>query len=1123
MGVVRLCRPGLAAVVVLAAICGAGAQAPAQSTKPGALQPSERTPITVQPNLGTIDASGGVQFAPDGRYLAVGNERQIKLWDVRTGRPLRTLEDVANVEWFTFIDNGARILSLHRDGRSRIWDPLTGKLLKSAEFLPADSHPIAFVAHHPERRLLAIGLMSHSIILWDYAKGRRLAEIPATAATAWLSKDGKRLKVASGSTVEVFNLATRRVVSTTSLSREGKMHAVRFLDDTLLVAKTKEVDCDADVLLVSLTPREHRRTTIDKAPGCKKDRDGNIDTASDSLMLFHDEDNQRLYISRVGVPGFKVWDLAANRAASPVGNVHGVGSLVGVDRNFAFGVFDDGHRLRIVSLDDGRQTSELAPGHGDAFHFAIASADGRQIMLVQENGGNYRFTVWPVDGGTPQFYSLRLPDAFTVLHAVPGANLVLASDDKGRISTHSLQSGREVSAFSLAGVAEVNRARLSPDGRHILMSVELAAPSAAQADPDGNATYLVDARTGKVVREFRPGRYSWEGYSDGTDLVPNASAFAFSADGKRFAIAWMIAGVEIWSLDPLGLVKGMGSPHGTSVAFSEDTRMLVVGSRDEGVFIFSVETGKMVRAFERSLVAGHVNTASVAVSPDGALVAAGPGQRAVSSGDIGRERRVQVWETASGKVRYLLSGHEANVHALVFTSDNRWLVSGSGDGTIRYWDRKTGQLGATFAAAPDGRWVIVTDKGFFAASADAGDLLSVVRGFESYSVMQVYKHLYRPDLVQAALKGDLKGAYKDAAFHLNLETILDTGPAPRIEHAGEDDRARRRYHQAHGADRRHRRRHRPPRGVEGQRPETGQGGARGAEGRPGHVALHLHAHGDAPHRPEQGQHRRADRLQRQGPARHAADPDHGAQGRRATAGERARMHVLAIGVDEYRMQSYKLKYAVNDTLKFSKALEIVGSTLFAEVKPTILTDKQVTEQAIASAFDRIGADAKEGDVFVLYLAGHGKAIAGKYYYYPQTLEEDHSVEQHAIGQDKWETWLAKVGHVHEVGALPRHLLWRCRRCPGARRRRRHRDRHQPPQARHRAEPDRGLAPGSLRGLQGPRRAHLRAAGGPAQDRRQRRRRHRADLGPRQPRQRPGAEDHPGAVQGAAVADPPAAG
>jgi len=38
--------------------------------------------------------------------------------------------------------------------------------------------------------------------------------------------------------------------------------------------------------------------------------------------------------------------------------------------------------------------------------------------------------------------------------------------------------------------------------------------------------------------------------------------------------------------------------------------------------------------------------------------------------------------------------------------------------------------------------------------------------------------------------GEREGKYKDAAFHLNLETVLESGPAPQIEHLTErDDRA----------------------------------------------------------------------------------------------------------------------------------------------------------------------------------------------------------------------------------------------------------------------------------------------------------------------------------------------
>ena len=63
----------------------------------------------------------------------------------------------------------------------------------------------------------------------------------------------------------------------------------------------------------------------------------------------------------------------------------------------------------------------------------------------------------------------------------------------------------------------------------------------------------------------------------------------------------------------------------------------------------------------------------------------------------------------------------------------------------------------------------------------------------------------------------------------------------------------------------------------------------------------------------------------------------------------------------------------------------------------------------------IGAEAKPGDVFVLFLAGHGKSIEGRYYYYPQTLnfKAGESVERHGIGHHKWQAWLAKVGHVQK--------------------------------------------------------------------------------------------------------------
>src|SRR5262249_3563298 len=63
----------------------------------------------------------------------------------------------------------------------------------------------------------------------------------------------------------------------------------------------------------------------------------------------------------------------------------------------------------------------------------------------------------------------------------------------------------------------------------------------------------------------------------------------------------------------------------------------------------------------------------------------------------------------------------------------------------------------------------------------------------------------------------------------------------------------------------------------------------------------------------------------------------------ATTEERPRMHVLSIGVNKYRMQDYELRLAVKDATDFAKALEVVGSGLFAKVQVETLVDEQVTQ------------------------------------------------------------------------------------------------------------------------------------------------------------------------------------
>ena len=145
------------------------------------------------------------------------------------------------------------------------------------------------------------------------------------------------------------------------------------------------------------------------------------------------------------------------------------------------------------------------------------------------------------------------------------------------------------------------------------------------------------------------------------------------------------------------------------------------------------------------------------------------------------DNTLKLWDAATGVLVRTFHGHSW-VASVTFSPDGRQVLSGGTDTITRLWQRKTGELLAMFGASRDGEWVVLTPEGFFNASSNGADkLLSIVRGLEPHSVLQFFDHLFRPDLIEQSLEGDPEGKYKDAAYHLNLEKVLDSGPAPEIE------------------------------------------------------------------------------------------------------------------------------------------------------------------------------------------------------------------------------------------------------------------------------------------------------------------------------------------------------
>ncbi|MBN2535498.1 MAG: caspase family protein [Spirochaetales bacterium] len=79
--------------------------------------------------------------------------------------------------------------------------------------------------------------------------------------------------------------------------------------------------------------------------------------------------------------------------------------------------------------------------------------------------------------------------------------------------------------------------------------------------------------------------------------------------------------------------------------------------------------------------------------------------------------------------------------------DGRFLYSGSYDGTIRVWDLVEGGYVAFLSNSKIDQWLVYTHDGYWDSSREGGELLSMVRGMEVWSIDQFAVRNNRPDII----------------------------------------------------------------------------------------------------------------------------------------------------------------------------------------------------------------------------------------------------------------------------------------------------------------------------------------------------------------------------------------
>ncbi len=336
-----------------------------------------------------------------------------------------------------------------------------------------------------------------------------------------------------------------------------------------------------------------------------------------------------------------------------------------------------------------------------------------------------------------------------------------------------------------------------------------------------------------------------------------------------------------------------------------------------------------------------------------------------------------------GKLRWMKPGPSA-VWTLNISRDGRFVVAGFGDGTLRWYDLKTGDEQLALFVMTDQRWVAWMPEGFYAASEEAKSLIGYqlnngdTQAPSFVKVGQLYEPFHRPDLLQARIQGDEALIARELKKIGDVRQVLAQGLPPKVEW---DVKSKNLTYETT--------RFELPLKI------TDQGGGIGR--------IEVRVNGKL--LPKLST--KAEDLNRFTSYSSADIKGDLTPGKNVLSGkvynkknsvvsESAEMtihvelpdklptlYAIAVGVAEYRDRDLDLEYPDDDVRELKKVLETHKHPLFKAVHVETLINRQATVKNIKATFEKLRPKIQPHDIFILYLSGHAMALGGEYHFLPR--------------------------------------------------------------------------------------------------------------------------------------------
>ncbi len=323
----------------------------------------------------------------------------------------------------------------------------------------------------------------------------------------------------------------------------------------------------------------------------------------------------------------------------------------------------------LLSLNNYAQELEtvIQRGHQGAVKVAVFSPDGKYIVT---GGRDKTAKLWEVSSGREMRTFLGHEGTIRAICFSPDGKTIATGGADKLVKLWNVENGKLLRTFNFNtknySRTSISSLALTSDYKYIIIG---------HID---DKVVIYNIETGKFVRDFKVNPNTSTGSGINIEISKNNKNILVSGDNRKADVFDFDTGKKKHTYK--SVLKGSCGGCGTYAKFSPDEKFIVLGGNNGPLVLFDAKKEEIIRTYKKEI--DGIN--SIDISPDGTKIL------------LSERKIILIFNTRTGKLVKKIKAHKKEINYAEFSTDSKYIISASDDGTAVIRTASNGKKIQTF-------------------------------------------------------------------------------------------------------------------------------------------------------------------------------------------------------------------------------------------------------------------------------------------------------------------------------------------------------------------------------------------------------------------------------------------